>query len=99
MRIMKLSWWVVCTLARATRLGLTHLQGEDVATKTSTRTATPRPVTVEEIDEALTHTANARNRDEHWHRWADALLDQRLRVQRPTRETRVIHIDETRGQA
>ena len=72
---------------------------DDMATTTARRPKPTPIVTVEEIDEALTHTANARNRDEHWHRWADALLDQRLRVQRPARETRVMHIDETRGQA
>jgi hypothetical protein len=47
---------------------------------------TPRPqpqpmVTVEEIDEALHHTSKARHRNQHWQRWADALLDQRNLIQ------------------
>ena len=95
---MDLTWWVFCTLARALRLGLPHFQGEDMAPKTATR-AKPEPiVTVDDIDEALTHTSRSLNRDEHWQRWTDALLDQRLRLARPAREVRIVPIDETRGQ-
>ena len=97
MRIMVMTRWVFCTLARATRLGLSHFQGEDMAPKTATR-AKPEPiVTVDDIDEALTHTSRSLNRDEHWQRWTDALLDQRLRLAKPSREIRVMPIDETRG--
>jgi hypothetical protein len=50
---------------------------------------TPRPLpqpmtTVEEIDEALTHTSKARHRNEHWQRWADQLLDERNRISKAT---------------
>ena len=70
-------------------------QGEDMAQTTKTR-AKPEPaqpiVTVDEIDEALLHTSLTARRDDNWHRWADALLDQRNRIARsgPRRETRVI---------
>ena len=75
-----------------------HFQGEDMAPKTATR-AKPEPiVTVDDIDEALTHTSRSLNRDEHWQRWTDALLDQRLRLARPAREVRIVPIEETRGQ-
>lgn len=69
--------------------------GEDMAQTTKTR-AKPDPaqpiVTVDEIDEALHHTSLAAHRDDNWHRWADALLDQRNRIARggPARETRVM---------
>ena len=58
--------------------------------------AKPEPaqpiVTVDEIDEALLHTSLAPHRDDNWHRWADALLDQRNRIARsgPRRETRIV---------
>ena len=74
-------------------------QGEDMAPTTKTR-AKPQPaqpiVTVDEIDEALLHTSLTARRDENWHRWADALLDQRNRIARsgPRRETRVMLPDE-----
>ena len=70
-------------------------RGEDMAQTTTTR-ATPDPaapiVTVEDIDEALVYTSLNPNRDEHWRRWTDGLLDQRNRIARsgPRRETRVI---------
>jgi len=53
-------------------------------------------VTVADIDEALTHTSRVANRDDDWHRWADALLDQRNRIARsgPRRETRVMQPNE-----
>ena len=55
-------------------------QGEDMAQQTTTR-AKPDPaqpiVTVEDIDEALVYTSLNTRRDDNWHRWADALLDQR----------------------
>lgn len=47
----------------------------------STTTQRPRPkpnVTLAEIDEALWWSTHQRNRDGHWHRWIDALLDARL---------------------
>jgi hypothetical protein len=41
----------------------------------------PTPITtVDEIDEALWWTTQARPRNDQWHRWVDALLDQRLRI-------------------
>jgi hypothetical protein len=73
-------------------------QGEDMAqTKTRVKPDPAQPiVTVDEIDEALLHTSLAAQRDENWHRWADALLDQRNRIARsgPRRETRVMLPDE-----
>ena len=75
-----------------------HFQGEDMAHKTATRAKSEPIVTVDDIDEALTHTSRSLNRDEHWQRWTDALLDQRLRLAKPSREIRVIPINETRGQ-
>jgi hypothetical protein len=70
-------------------------RGEDMAQTTTTR-AKPDPatpiVTVEDIDEALVYTSLNPNRDEHWRRWTDGLLDQRNRIARsgPRRETRVM---------
>ena len=74
-------------------------QGEDMAQQTTTR-AKPDPaqpiVTVEDIDEALVYTSLNTRRDDNWHRWADALLDQRNRIARsgPRRETRVTQPNE-----
>jgi hypothetical protein len=73
--------------------------GEDMAPQTTTR-AKPDPaqpiVTVEDIDEALVYTSLRAQRDDDWHRWADALLDQRNRIARsgPRRETRVMQPNE-----
>ena len=70
-----------------------------MAQRTSTR-AKPDPaqpiVTVEDIDEALVYTSLNAHRDDNWHRWADALLDQRNRIARsgPRRETRVMRPNE-----
>lgn len=75
-----------------------YFKGEDMAPKTATRAKSDPIITVDDIDEALTHTSRSLNRDEHWQRWTDALLDQRLRLARPSREVRVVPIDETRGQ-
>jgi hypothetical protein len=80
---------------------VSSFKGEDMAQRTSTR-AKPDPaqpiVTVEDIDEALVYTSLNANRDDNWHRWADALLDQRNRIARsgPTRERRVIYPTEYR---
>jgi len=74
-------------------------KGEDMAPQT-TSLAKPDPaqpmLDVADIDEALTHTSRVSNRDDNWHRWADALLDQRNRIARsgPRRETRVMHANE-----
>jgi hypothetical protein len=61
-------------------------KGEDMAQQTKPRVK-PDPaqpiVTVDEIDEALLHTSLSRARDDNWHRWADALLDQRNRLAHP----------------
>ena len=70
-------------------------RGEDMAQTTTTRATTDPAtpiVTVEDIDEALVYTSLNPNRDEHWRRWTDGLLDQRNRIARsgPRRETRVI---------
>lgn len=44
-------------------------------------TTMPTPITtVVEIDEALWWTGKAQPRNAQWHRWVDALLDQRLRI-------------------
>ena len=68
------------------------------ATKTHRAPTSEHITTLEEIDEALHHTSLAAERGEHWHRWADALLDQRNRLARsgPTRERRVIYPTEYR---
>jgi len=65
-------------------------------TKTRAKPEAQPIVTVEEIDEALLHTSLTAQRDETWHRWADALLDQRNRLARvgPRREIRVVSPDE-----
>jgi hypothetical protein len=60
---------------------------------------TPRPLpqpmtTVEEIDEALTHTSKARHRNEHWQRWADQLLDERNRIAKETNGQRVARVQQ-----
>ena len=74
-------------------------KGEDMAQQTTTR-AKPDPaqpvIDVADIDEALTHTSRVANRDDNWHRWADALLDERNRIARsgPRRETRVMQPNE-----
>jgi hypothetical protein len=52
------------------------------ATTTPTAPKSQHITTVAEIDEALLHTSLARTRNEHWQRWADALLDQRNRLAR-----------------
>ena len=74
-------------------------QGEDMAQQTKPRVkADPAQpiIDVADIDEALAHTSLVANRDDNWHRWADALLDQRNRIARsgPRRETRVMMPDE-----
>jgi hypothetical protein len=78
---------------------VSSFKGEDMAQQTTTR-AKPDPaqpiVTVEDIDEALVYTSLNAQRDDNWHRWADALLDQRNRIARsgPRRETRVMRPNE-----
>jgi hypothetical protein len=59
-------------------------QGEDMAhTETCARPDPAQPmISVEEIDEALLYTSLNQNRDEHWHRWTDGLLDQRNSISR-----------------
>jgi hypothetical protein len=74
-------------------------QGEDMAQQTKPRVkADPAQpiIDVADIDEALAHTSLVANRDDNWHRWADALLDQRNRIARsgPRRETRVMQPNE-----
>jgi len=74
-------------------------KGEDMAQQTTTRAKpdSAQPIiNVADIDEALTHTSRVANRDDNWHRWADALLDQRNRIARsgPRRETRVMQPNE-----
>ena len=75
-------------------------QGEDMAATKTARAPRSEPITtLEDIDEALLHTSLKAERDEHWHRWADALLDQRNRVARsgPVREMRVMFPTEYRA--
>lgn len=38
--------------------------------------------TIPEVDEALWWTSKRNDRDAHWHRWVDHLLDQRNRIER-----------------
>lgn len=76
---------------------VSSFKGEDMAATKTHRAPTSEPITtLEEIDEALLHTSLAHERNEHWHRWADALLDERNRIARsgPRRETRVMHPSE-----
>jgi len=80
--IMALAKYAITRLAdQACRVLL--CEGEDMTQQTKPR-VTPDPaqpiVTVDEIDEALLHTSLSRARDDNWHRWADALLDQRNRL-------------------
>ena len=90
-----------CAITRLADHGCRVLsfKGEDMAPQTTTR-AKPDPaqpiIDVADIDEALTHTSRVANRDDNWHRWADALLDQRNRIARsgPRRETRVMQPNE-----
>jgi hypothetical protein len=90
-----------CAITRLADHGCRVLsfKGEDMAPQTTTR-AKPDPaqpiVTVEDIDEALVYTSLHAQRDDNWHRWADALLDQRNRIARsgPQRETRVMQPNE-----
>ena len=90
-----------CAITRLADHGCRVLsfKGEDMAPQTTTR-AKPDPaqpiVTVEDIDEALVYTSLRAQRDDDWHRWADALLDQRNRIARsgPRRETRVMQPNE-----
>jgi hypothetical protein len=103
--------WLASFILSLARYAITRLadhgcrvfafKGEDMTQQTKPR-VTPDPaqpiVTVDEIDEALLHTSLSRARDDNWHRWADALLDQRNRIARsgPARERRVIHASEYR---
>lgn len=49
--------------------------------RTRTNYSAPQPITtLAEIDEALWWTSHQRNRDNHWHRWMDALLDKRNEI-------------------
>lgn len=59
-------------------------QGEDMAHTTTAQTPAPipEPCNLEDIDEALRYTSMVGPRDEHWHRWLDALLDQRNNLAR-----------------
>jgi hypothetical protein len=62
-------------------------QGEDMAQQTKPRVkADPAQpiIDVADIDEALAHTSRVANRDDNWHRWADALLDQRNHIAHAT---------------
>jgi hypothetical protein len=75
------------------------LQGEDMAATKTARAPKSEPITtLADIDEALLHTSLAVERDEHWHRWADGLLDERNRIARsgPRREMRVMYPAEYR---
>ena len=78
---------------------VSSFKGEDMAaTKTHRAPKSEHITTLEEIDEALLHTSLTADRNEHWHRWADALLDQRNRIARsgPARERRVLYPTEYR---
>ena len=78
---------------------VSSFKGEDMAaTKTHRAPKSEHITTLEEIDEALLHTSLTADRNEHWHRWADALLDQRNRIARsgPVRERRVLYPTEYR---
>lgn len=49
--------------------------------RTTTRRTAPEPiVSLDEIDEALWWTSHQRERNSQWHRWLDALLDERNRL-------------------
>ena len=78
---------------------VSSFKGEDMAaTKTHRAPKSEHITTLEEIDEALLHTSLTADRNEHWHRWADALLDQRNRIARsgPARERRILYPSEYR---
>ena len=78
---------------------VSSFKGEDMAATKTHRAPRSEPITtLEEIDEALLHTSLTAERNEHWHRWADALLDERNRIAQagPTRERRVLYPTEYR---
>ena len=96
--ILGLAKYAITRLAD-TACRVSSFKGEDMAaTKTHRAPKSEHITTLEEIDEALLHTSLTAERNEHWHRWADALLDQRNRIARsgPTRERRVIYPSEYR---
>jgi len=96
--ILAVAKYAITRLANAA-CRVSSLQGEDMAATKTHRAPKSQPITtLEEIDEALLHTSLAHERNEHWHRWADALLDQRNRIARsgPARERRVIYPTEYR---
>lgn len=78
---------------------VSSFKGEDMAATKTHRAPTSEPITtLEDIDEALLHTSLTHERNEHWHKWADALLDERNRIARsgPRRERRVLYPTEYR---
>ena len=96
--ILSLARYAITRLAD-TACRVSSFKGEDMAATKTRRAPTSEPITtLEEIDEALLHTSLSTERNEHWHRWADALLDQRNRIARsgPARECRVIYPTEYR---
>ena len=96
--ILGLAKYAITRLAD-TACRVSSFKGEDMAATKTYRAPRSEPITtLEEIDEALLHTSLTAERNEHWHRWADALLDQRNRIARsgPTRERRVIYPSEYR---
>ena len=96
--ILGLAKYAITRLAD-TACRVSSFKGEDMAaTKTHRAPKSEHITTLEEIDEALLHTSLSADRSEHWHRWADALLDQRNRIARsgPTRERRVLYPTEYR---
>lgn len=46
------------------------------------RPAAQHITTIAEIDEALWWTSHQRERNAHWYRWLDALLDERNRIRK-----------------
>ena len=96
--ILGLAKYAITRLAD-TACRVSSFKGEDMAaTKTHRAPKSEHITTLEEIDEALLHTSLTADRNEHWHRWADALLDQRNRIARsgPTRERRILYPTEYR---
>ena len=96
--ILSLARYAITRLAN-TACRVSSFKGEDMAaTKTHRAPTSEHITTLEDIDEALLHTSLTAKRNEQWHKWADALLDQRNRIARsgPTRERRVIYPTEYR---
>lgn len=62
---------------------------EEAMARTRTEQVQPQHIaTIDEIDEALWWTSHQRERNQHWRRWVDSLLDERNRLAATTNRPR-----------